>query len=50
MTFKSVKVRVVDNGYIVIWDEDTNGVRVSHEEIVSSKGDLRAKLVELFEG
>ncbi len=50
MTVKSVEVRVVDNGYIVIWYEDTNGDRASYEEIVSSKGDLRAKLVELFEG
>ena len=48
MTFKNVKVRIVDNGYIVIWDEDTNGVRASHEEIVSSKAELKTKLVSLF--
>ena len=48
MTTKRVEIRVVDNGYVIIWDETTEDVYASHEEIVSSKAELRTKLGALF--
>ena len=48
MTIKRVEIRVVDNGYVVIWDETTDEVYSSHEEIIANKPDLRDKLMELF--
>ena len=45
MFTKRVEVRVVDNGYVIIWDDDAG----SHEEIVDTKANLKTKLTELFE-
>lgn len=44
MTTKRVEVRVVDNGYVIIWDDDAG----PHEEIIGTKIELRDKLTELF--
>jgi len=46
MTIRRVEVRVVDNGYVIIWDESEPVS--SHEEIVDMKASLKAKLMELF--
>ena len=48
MTTKRVEIRTVDNGYVVIWDETTDEVYSSHEEIIATKAELRDKLMELF--
>lgn len=48
MDIKRVEIRVVDNGYVIIWDETTNDIYASHEEIVDTKANLKTKLMELF--